>query len=72
MHSVLVLKGEEKETVEDLSTAEQELLQTWSPIYFGNLQYMFGYAAAGTLIRFVFAIYQNHCEKLPSLHNDKT
>jgi hypothetical protein len=75
MRSVLVLKAEEKEAVEEFFTAEQELrlkLQTWSPIFFGNLRYMFGYAAAGTLMRFVFAIYQNDCEKLPPLHNDAT
>jgi len=76
MRSVLVLKGEEKEAVEDLLIAEQELcskLQSWSPIHFGNLQYMFGYyyAVVETLMRFVFAIYQNHCKKLTSLllHN---
>ncbi|CAG8694214.1 13878_t:CDS:2 [Funneliformis mosseae] len=54
LKSALVFKGEEKEALEDIAKAEHELLnkaKLWNPLYFGNLQYIFAYVAAGNFIR---------------------
>ncbi|CAG8542018.1 7657_t:CDS:2, partial [Funneliformis caledonium] len=54
LKSALVFKGEEKEALEDIAKAEHELLnkaKLWNLLYFGNLQYIFAYVAAGNFIR---------------------
>jgi len=59
--SILVFKGEEKENEEDLNKAKKELVSkcgTMSEMFFGQIPYVFCYAAAGTIVYF-FAIDRN-------------
>ncbi len=58
MKNVLLFKGEEKANADQLQTAIDELVDKFSmldPIFFGNVQFMICYAAAGHKICF-FAI----------------
>ena len=57
MRGALILRGEEKAEQKDLRTAYTELSDkfgVWSPIFYGELPFLFGYATGGTLIEYVF------------------
>jgi len=59
--SILVFKGEEKENEQDLNKAKIELVSkcgTMSDIFFGQIPYVFCFAAAGTIVQ-LFAIDRN-------------
>jgi len=50
VNSFLSLRGEEKKTTMDLTSAQAELgkkLKSWNPVLFGALNYIFGFACAG-------------------------
>jgi hypothetical protein len=58
MNNILVLKGEEKGSASDLMVARQELIQKMKKMHltiFGNLPFLFAYAAANARVQF-FAI----------------
>ncbi|KAF0495857.1 serine/threonine protein kinase [Gigaspora margarita] len=58
IHVIVEAPGEEKAVIEDFSKAKNELEEKFNkfdPMYFGNIQFMICYAAAGTRLRF-FAI----------------
>ena len=58
MQKSLVLRGEEKRSTEDLEVAHVELitkLDEWSPMFYGNLPFVFGYATGGLRIQYVLS-----------------
>lgn len=55
MNGVLILKGEEKNEPDKFSLAVQELkdkMKVWNAMYFGSLEFIFTYAAAGATLQF--------------------
>jgi hypothetical protein len=56
MQKSLILRGEKKRSVEDLEVARGELiskLDTWSPMFYRKLPFIFAYATGGLEIQYV-------------------
>ncbi|RHZ81097.1 hypothetical protein Glove_123g105 [Diversispora epigaea] len=71
-NNVLLFKGKEKAEIEDFSKAKDELEEKFNkfdPMYFGNIQFMICYAAAGTNLRF-YAIDGSPNTNPPSRYTD--
>lgn len=51
IRNLLVFRGEEKKDGVDIAEAARELtskMESWNPLFFGDIPYIFGYALAGT------------------------
>jgi hypothetical protein len=58
MQKTLILRGEEKRSQEGLEIARQELIDKfaeWSPMFYGKLPFVFGYATGGLNIQYVLS-----------------
>lgn len=65
---ILAFKGEEKASEMDLPVACDELsekLTAWGPMFFGELPYQLGYAAAGEAIQFFALDVRNNGKRVP-------
>ena len=69
IRGILVFRGEEKgdSAMTDVHEPRQELvtkMDAWNPIFFGDLEYVFGYALAGTQFQ-LYALYPDKSKQYP-------